>query len=718
MSEKPNIITIKEKVYIEEIGDLNGPSNNKQIKEPNQPNKKSKYYANNNFEYSNNALNSYDNDIEYNKQTSNAKNNFIYNENKNYISDDNHNDNNINSLDKIESVEEVEVTRKPSNLDRRAKLEYQAQILQKKREREKANQIIQGANNIPRNYKYYSNDNQGYHGIYSTQPDEADTEDKYKKINQDKQPKSSNSTRVVKSKRLYKSGEELDVVKPNSLANKNFSNENLSNGIKLMSVTDDATKDYTSSDDDDADFPFPTESPFASNSNNENSNHVSKSEIKKMFNKDGDEHSPDDEETPPNEKSTNNNTIMMVAPISQDSNDDDTLTTSSTSGNKKKSGEKNATEGLDLSMFDLIDKTSKKFILKPATMGLTIRAQIFRQKGLYPQYRFYLENLDGQLLLLMTARKKKKTKTTHYVINYITFNAADINKYIETPIAKLKSNLLGTQFTLYDFGLKNFNAQTNGNGNSNNFINTFDNEADNSMNESKQPTQNSDNNNNNNGVVDTQLNRKEYASVTYVFNVLGIKGPRSMSVVIPGMDNSYNREDYTLKGENDSLLGAWKKIETTIKKSGDQVQMRQKSATLSKLVTLRRSLFQAGPGYYSRKSKPPQDFDNVETINEPSANKANEKLSDKIEDNVVKLVNKSPSWHPELRSFALNFNGRVTQASVKNFQIVHEVNTDYVVMQFGKVNKDMYTCDYSYPMCALQAFGIALTSLDNKLGCD
>lgn len=699
MSEKHNnIITIKEKVYIEEIGDLNGSPGSTQIS---QQNKKHKFYTNHN------SLNSYDSDIEYNKQTSNAKSNYIYNENKNYDKD---------NLDEIEKVDDVEVTRKPSNLDRRAKLEYQAQILQKKRERENANQILQGANNLPRNYKYYANDKQGFHGIYSTQPDDADSEDKYRKINQDKQVKSSNSSRVVKSKRLYKSNENIEVIKSNSFASKNFMNENATNGIKLMSVTDDASRDYTSSSGDDeneneTDFPFPSESPFSSNSNNETSHQVPKSLIKKMFNKDANEESVDEDRA--NENTNTNNAIMMVAPIAHDSNDDDTITTSSSSNNKKKSSDKHESEGLDLSMFDLIDKTSKKFILKPATMGLTIRAQIFRQKGLYPQYRFYLENLDGQLLLLMTARKKKKTKTTHYVINYITFNSTDINKYIETPIAKLKSNLLGTQFTLYDFGLKHFNSgNTNGslsNGVSN-FVNTFDNEADHSVNESV--------NNNNNGVIDTQSNRKEYASIAYEFNVLGIKGPRNMCVVIPGMDNSYNREDYTLKAENDSLLAAWKKIETSLKRSGgEQGQtLRHKSATLSKLVTLRRSLFQAGPGYYSRKSKTPQEFDNVETMND--ANKTNEKVSDKIEDNVVKLVNKSPSWHPELRSFALNFNGRVTQASVKNFQIVHEVNTDYVVMQFGKVDKDMYTCDYSYPMCALQAFGVALTSLDNKLGCD
>jgi hypothetical protein len=43
------------------------------------------------------------------------------------------------------------------------------------------------------------------------------------------------------------------------------------------------------------------------------------------------------------------------------------------------------TPSLDLSMFDLLDKTSKKFVLKPATLGLNIRCQIYRQKGMYPK---------------------------------------------------------------------------------------------------------------------------------------------------------------------------------------------------------------------------------------------------------------------------------------------------------------------------------------------
>jgi len=41
-----------------------------------------------------------------------------------------------------------------------------------------------------------------------------------------------------------------------------------------------------------------------------------------------------------------------------------------------------------------------------------------------------------------------------------------------------------------------------------------------------------------------------------------------------------------------------------------------------------------------------------------------------------------------------------------------------VVLQFGKVEGDTFTMDFAHPMCALQAFGIALTSFDHKLACE
>ena len=85
---------------------------------------------------------------------------------------------------------------------------------------------------------------------------------------------------------------------------------------------------------------------------------------------------------------------------------------------------------------------------------------------------------------------------------------------------------------------------------------------------------------------------------------------------------------------------------------------------------------------------------------------------------ILELHNKTPVWNDETQSYVLNFHGRVTQASVKNFQIVHDNDIEYIIMQFGRVAEDIFTMDYKYPMCALQAFGIALSSFDSKLACE
>lgn len=89
---------------------------------------------------------------------------------------------------------------------------------------------------------------------------------------------------------------------------------------------------------------------------------------------------------------------------------------------------------------------------------------------------------------------------------------------------------------------------------------------------------------------------------------------------------------------------------------------------------------------------------------------------------MILLNNKQPQWNEDtqvlvfldnfhkmcFQSYVLNFHGRVTQASVKNFQIVHNLNretnkskrkcpkflADYVVMQFGRINSEVFTMDF------------------------
>jgi len=84
----------------------------------------------------------------------------------------------------------------------------------------------------------------------------------------------------------------------------------------------------------------------------------------------------------------------------------------------------------------------------------------------------------------------------------------------------------------------------------------------------------------------------------------------------------------------------------------------------------------------------------------------------------ITLINKPPTWNDAVGAHTLDFRGRVTQSSVKNFQLVDEQNQDEILMQFGRVDKDVFTLDYQYPFSAYQAMAIALSSFDSKLGCE
>ncbi|KAK9674502.1 hypothetical protein RND81_12G237000 [Saponaria officinalis] len=91
------------------------------------------------------------------------------------------------------------------------------------------------------------------------------------------------------------------------------------------------------------------------------------------------------------------------------------------------------------------------------------------------------------------------------------------------------------------------------------------------------------------------------------------------------------------------------------------------------------------------------------------------------------LKNKAPRWHEHLQCWCLNFHGRVTVASVKNFQLIATLDQsqpggkgdeEVVLLQFGKVGDDTFTMDYRQPLSAFQAFAICLTSFGTKLACE
>ncbi|XP_067906797.1 tubby-related protein 3-like isoform X1 [Heterodontus francisci] len=264
--------------------------------------------------------------------------------------------------------------------------------------------------------------------------------------------------------------------------------------------------------------------------------------------------------------------------------------------------------GLNLIEIDSLEE----FALRPAPRGITIKCRITRDKkgmdrGLYPTYFMHLERDDGKKLFLLAGRKRKKSKTSNYLISV---DATDLSREADSYVGKLRSNLMGTKFTIYDNGVNPAKAV---------------------------------------GLLDETNTRQELAAICYETNVLGFKGPRKMTVVIPGMSMSHERVPIRPRNEHESLLLMWQNR-------------------------------------------------NME--------------------NLIELHNKVPVWNDDTQSYVLNFHGRVTQASVKNFQIVHDNDPDYIVMQFGRVAEDVFTMDYNYPMCALQAFAIGLSSFDSKLACE
>ncbi|KAK4023389.1 hypothetical protein OUZ56_008805 [Daphnia magna] len=249
-----------------------------------------------------------------------------------------------------------------------------------------------------------------------------------------------------------------------------------------------------------------------------------------------------------------------------------------------------------------IQENLDQFVFQAAPKESQMKCRITRDRkgmdrGLYPTYFLHLEREDGKKIFLLAGRKRKKSATSNYIIST---DPTDLSRGGEAFVAKLRSNVFGTHFTLYDDGHK-------------------------------------------------LSSRQELAAIIYDTNVLGFKGPRKMTIIIPAMSIEQQRVDVCSSVEHEGIIDRWKR---------------------------------------------------------------------KMSDDLLQLHNKTPVWNDDTQSYVLNFHGRVTQASVKNFQLVHDDDADYIIMQFGRVAEDVFTMDFRYPMCAVQAFAVALSSFDGKLACE
>ena len=74
------------------------------------------------------------------------------------------------------------------------------------------------------------------------------------------------------------------------------------------------------------------------------------------------------------------------------------------------------------------------------------------------------------------------------------------------------------------------------------------------------------------------------------------------------------------------------------------------------------------------------------------------------------MVTKEPIF--ERGQYRLNFHGRVTTPSVKNFQVTAPGDTRTVLAQFGRVSDDKFHLDFKHPFTPFQAFGMALAQFN------
>ncbi|GKV48247.1 hypothetical protein SLEP1_g55073 [Rubroshorea leprosula] len=272
---------------------------------------------------------------------------------------------------------------------------------------------------------------------------------------------------------------------------------------------------------------------------------------------------------------------------------------------------------------------------------------------------------------LLSAKRTRRTTCTEYVIS---MDADNISRSSSTYIGKLRSNFLGTKFIIYDTQPPYNNAHLSPPGRSRRFY-------------SKK--------------VSPKVPAGSYniAHVTYELNVLGTRGPRRMHCTMHSIPASSLEPGGVVPGQPELLPQSLE----------DSFRSISSSISIDNSTEFSSSRFSDLVGVHGEE---------VEGKERP-----------------LILRNKPPRWHEQLQCWCLNFKGRVTVASVKNFQLIAanqsppaasgptpsqpaQPDHDKIILQFGKVGKDMFTMDYRYPLSAFQAFAICLSSFDTKLACE
>lgn len=154
----------------------------------------------------------------------------------------------------------------------------------------------------------------------------------------------------------------------------------------------------------------------------------------------------------------NRNNIAHAAPV-MPAKQDSASSISKTGGNggnniAKDEGDGNTSESLEPEG-DLIGNI-EHFVMQPAPQGVLYKCRITRDRkgmdrGLFPIYYLHLERDYGKKIFLLGGRKRKKSKTSNYIISC---DPTDLSRNAEGFCGKLRSNVFGTSFTVYDSGSK------------------------------------------------------------------------------------------------------------------------------------------------------------------------------------------------------------------------------------------------------------------------
>ncbi|CAN6346692.1 unnamed protein product [Urochloa humidicola] len=292
---------------------------------------------------------------------------------------------------------------------------------------------------------------------------------------------------------------------------------------------------------------------------------------------------------------------------------------------------------------------------------------------------------------LLSAKRNRKTTCTEYVIS---MDADNISRSSSTYIGKLRSNFLGTKFMIYDTQPPYNGAVVPHAGRTSRRFN------------SKK--------------VSPKVPTGSYniAQVTYELNVLGTRGPRRMHCVMHSIPASAVEPGGIVPGQPEQILPR------ALEESFRSTTSFSKSSIMDQSMDFNSS----------RNFSSVRDFSSARFSDIAGGAIVGDEEGQNKERPLV-LRNKAPRWHEQLQCWCLNFRGRVTIASVKNFQLIASSSQppatgaptpsqpappdqDKVILQFGKVAKDMFTMDYRYPLSAFQAFAICLSSFDTKLACE